>query len=105
VFERDEYKPSTTPNIAADYANVNTIFIWSQITCGGLYVAQHVANEPKAVIPNETGTFGPISLEWRCTGVSAAYQRGQDIIVTWSFFGVEKWLGLFYMGGTGAYTL
>jgi len=99
------YYPTSTINNAADFTALNKVFAWGNISCGGFKPSIAAAAEPKAVLPNESGTFMPTSLEWRCTGVGAVIQRQSESTVTWTFQGAEKWLALFYSGGSGEYKI
>jgi len=88
------------PNLSADFANNNKVFKWSEIKTGGKDIP-NTLTEPKFV--NEAGTALPY--EWRQVSVSPTNQRGIQSVVSWEFWGIEKWDKALCSGGTGGFTL
>ena len=88
------------PNLSADFAKNNKVFAWDAIKTGGKSLPSTLT-EPKFV--NEAGVEKPY--EWRQMSVSPTYQRNLQSVVTWEFWGIEKWDKGLYSGGTGDFTL
>jgi len=94
------YAPQFAPSLSADFSNNNKVFKWAEIKTGGKGLPPTLT-EPKFV--NEAGSALPY--EWRQVSVSPTYQRSNQSVVTWEFFGIEKWDKGLYSGGTGDFTL
>ena len=85
----------SAPSIATDYASINKVFAWGDISTDGKSIPAGV-DEPKWV--DAAGTAR--SYEWRLISVAPVVQRGEVNTVQWQFQGLERWAKWLYSGGT-----
>jgi hypothetical protein len=105
-FANITYVPTS---LSADYANVQTVFTWTEIRTLGDMLPSYVI-EPKSTgrwnghQETYTSAFSSASLSWKLVNLGVQHQ-GQWTSIVWDFQGAHAWGADFYAAGTWVPTL